>query len=195
MIDRVMLVPALGAMVLTLMLYLAPSKARARENPRIPSFYLLLVGPPVHHQGSLTYRRSIVGLSEVAVNSTGACGVDNATILVLQHVRPSSLGDLVGSAQVNVNNRVPQIISHVSESLVSENTSVVDQNIDTTVSVDGGLDNSWAILARGLVAHGLSTELLDLLDNRLGVNQVVNHNLGAKFGELKAVSTAKTGCG
>jgi hypothetical protein len=34
----VMAVPALGAMVLTKMLYLKPSRARAREKPRIPHF-------------------------------------------------------------------------------------------------------------------------------------------------------------
>jgi hypothetical protein len=38
MMVAVIWVPALGAMVLTKMLYLAPSRARAREKPRMPHF-------------------------------------------------------------------------------------------------------------------------------------------------------------
>jgi hypothetical protein len=37
--------------------------------------------------------RGVVGLAEVSVNTTGGSGVEDAAVLLLEHVRPSSLCD------------------------------------------------------------------------------------------------------
>jgi hypothetical protein len=48
---------------------------------------------------------------------------------------------------VDVDHRIPQVIVHVGECLVTQNTSVVDQDVNTSVGVNGGLDNSGTIFA------------------------------------------------
>lgn len=139
-----------------------------------------------------TYRGGIVGLSKVSVDTAGAGRVDNATILLLEHVGPGSLGHLVGAAQVDIEDRVPQVVVHVGESLVTQDTSVVDQDINTTKGIDGGLDDILAILARCLVSNSLAAHLLDLLDNGLGVDEIVHNDGSAIFGKEQTVGTAKT---
>ena len=92
---RVMLVPALGAIVLTNMLYFAPSRARARENPRIPNFWEDSVEQLRRRGGwiPMTYCCGVIGLAKVTVDTTCARSIDNAAILLFQKVRPSSPGD------------------------------------------------------------------------------------------------------
>lgn len=139
-----------------------------------------------------TYRGSIVGLSKVSVDTAGAGRVDNTTILLLEHVRPGSLGHLVGAAQVDVEDRVPQVVVHVCESLVAQNTGVVDQDINTAEGIDSGLDDILAIFAGCLVANSLAAHLLDLLDHGLGVNEIVHNDRSAILGKEQTVGTTKT---
>jgi len=87
---------------------------------------------------------------------------------------------------------VPLVVGHVGKSLVAKDTSIVDENINAAVLFNGGLDNCLAILHIGLVADCLSTKLLNLLNNVIGVDEIVNNDLCAALGQLQAVDAAKT---
>ena len=135
---------------------------------------------------------SIVGLAEVAVDTAGASGVDDTAILLLEHVWPGSLGASIGATEVDVHDGVPQLVGHVGEGFVTENTSVVDKDIDAAIVVNGRLDDSLAILDGGTGANSLAASLDNLLNNGVGVDQVVNDDSGAKFSKKEGVGTAKT---
>lgn len=48
--------------------------------------------------------------------------------------------------QVNINDSLPILILHVPDRNVSQNTSIVDQNVNPPKSLDGSLDDLVAIL-------------------------------------------------
>ncbi|KAG9533311.1 multifunctional beta-oxidation protein-like protein, partial [Aureobasidium melanogenum] len=87
----------------------------------------------------------VVGLAEVTVDTTGAGSVDDSAVLLLQEVRPCSLGNLVGSSQVNIQNLIKLLVVHVGKGLVAEDTCVVDNDVNATISINGGLDDCIAI--------------------------------------------------
>jgi hypothetical protein len=93
---------------------------------------------------------------------------------------------------VNLVDDVPLVVGHVGESLIAEDASVVDDNVDATPGVNGCLNDSLAVLHIGLVANGLSTELLDLLNNIVRVDKIVDDDLCAALGQLKSVDATKT---
>ncbi len=139
-----------------------------------------------------TYGSGVVGLAEVAVDTTSRGSVNDTAILLLEEVGPSSLGDLVGTAQVNVEDGVPEAVVHVGKGLVAEDTGVVDNDVDAAESINSGLDNDLAVLGRSLDTDSLAAGLLDLLNNSVGVGEIVDHEGGTSLGESQSVGTANT---
>jgi len=82
---------------------------------------------------------------------------------------------------------VPLRVLHVCERLVSEYTSVIDNAVDGTERIDGGLDDRIAIFSRSLVSDCAATHLLNLTDHIVGVHEVVHYNVGANLCEGQAV--------
>lgn len=111
------------------------------------------------------YRCGIICLSEVAINTTCTRGVDHSTISLLQEIRPSSLGGLVCPPEVDSNDLIPHLVLHISKSFVSENSGVVDEDVDPTICIDSSFDNGVAVFGRCLVADCLASALLYFLDN------------------------------
>jgi hypothetical protein len=93
---------------------------------------------------------------------------------------------------VNLVDDVPLVISHVGESLVTKDTCVVDNNVDTTPGVNSCLYDGLAVLDVGLVANSLAAELLDLLNNIVRVDKIVNNDLCASLGQLECVDATET---
>lgn len=62
-------------------------------------------------------------------------------------------------------NQIPVLICYVLEADVAENAGVVDQDVDATVALDGGLDDLVAILDAVVVGNCLAACGLDLLDD------------------------------
>src|SRR4051812_11793482 len=118
--ERVIWVPALGAMVLTKMLFFFPSRARARPKPRIPAFCNGSVFGIQTRRLLKTYRGGIICLSKIAIDTGGAGRIDDPAVFLLDHIGVSGFGAFVGSPQVNIQDRVPEFIGHVGESLVSQ---------------------------------------------------------------------------
>lgn len=71
---------------------------------------------------------------------------------------------------MNSNNQIPVGILHVLEADISQDTGIVDQNIDPAEVLNGGLDDLVAILDAVVVANGLSTSSFDFVyDNIRGL--------------------------
>lgn len=139
-----------------------------------------------------SYRRGVVGLAKVAIDTAGGGGVENTAILLLEEVGPGSLGYLVGSASMDIHDWVPEAVIHVSERLVPQDTGVVDNNVDTAKGINGGLHDSIAILSGELGTNSLASHLLDLIDNIIRVDEIVNNDRSAMLGKCQAISTADT---
>ena len=58
---------------------------------------------------------------------------------------------------MNGNNGVPLLFGHGHERLIPQNTSIGDQDVDTAKGVQGGLDESVAVLSRAHRSRGLTT--------------------------------------
>src|SRR5271170_4476503 len=100
--------------------------------------------------GVETYRSSVVGLAKVAVNSTCAGCIHYATILLLDHIWIRSLGDFVSASEMDIDDVVPLFVVHVGKRLVSQNSGIVNHNVDPAISVNCRLYDSVSILDRGL---------------------------------------------
>jgi hypothetical protein len=139
-----------------------------------------------------TYSSCVVGLAEVAINTAGRGGVDHAAILLLEEVRPRSLGDLVRAPSVHAQDLVPLGVLHVGEGLVAEDASVVDHNIYPAEGVNGRLDHCVSVLSRRLDADGLTARLLNLVYDIVRVDEIIDHHRSTVLGESQAVSPADT---
>lgn len=105
---------------------------------------------------------------------------------------PGGLGDLVCAAKVNVHDREPQLVGHIGECLVAQDTGVVDDDVDAAEGVNDSLDDLVTLLGRSLDADSLAAGLLDLVDNIIGVDQVVDSNGSTSLGESVSIRTADT---
>lgn len=143
-------------------------------------------------KGSLvsTYGGGVVGLAKVAVDTAGGGGVDDTAVLLLEEVGPSSLGGLVGATKVDVHDGVPQAVVHVGEGLVTEDTGIVDKDIDAAEGVDGALDDGVTVLGGSLDTGSLAASLLDLVDDVVGVDEIVDNDSGTVLGKGQAVGAA-----
>lgn len=88
---------------------------------------------------------------------------------------------------MNSNNLVPHLVVHVGKSLVSKDASVVDNDVDSAISIDGSFHYCVTILSGGLIAHRLPTILLNLLDHIIWVHEIVDHDRRAVLGEKQCV--------
>lgn len=66
---------------------------------------------------------------------------------------------------MNGHDDVPVLVGHVLESHVSEDTSVVDEDIDSASSIDSGLNDAVTVLDGVVVGNSLAASGLDLVDN------------------------------
>ena len=111
---------------------------------------------------------------------------------------------------MNVDDNIPFIQCHFLERLVPQDAGIVDQDIDRAKFIDGGLDDPFCPLPirdRVLVGNRGAASRTDFLHNHIssialtgtidGAPKIIDHNLGAKSGQLErmllAESTTRTG--
>ena len=82
---------------------------------------------------------------------------------------------------------IPHLVLHVGKGLVSQDTSIIHQYIDTAISVYRSFHSCIPILSGSLITHGFSPILLDFLDNIVGINQIVDNHGGAGFCKEKGI--------
>jgi hypothetical protein len=83
-------------------------------------------------------------------------------------VLPGGLSSFVASLQVYVVDEVPILVLHLSEAHISQDTCIVDEDVDPAVRLDGRGDDLVSIDNAVVVGDCLSSSLLDLLDDEVG---------------------------
>ena len=74
---------------------------------------------------------------------------------------------------MHLHDEIPIVILHVPEGDISENSGVIDQDMDSSERPDGSFNNLLPELHRIVVGNGLSSSLLYFINNdvcRLGVS-------------------------
>jgi hypothetical protein len=61
--------------------------------------------------------------------------------------------------------QIPVRLFHVLETDISQDTGVVDEDINTSECVDGRLDDGLSVLDRTVVGDGLAASGADLIDD------------------------------
>ena len=74
---------------------------------------------------------------------------------------------------------IPKRFVHVRECFVSKYASIIDDDINPSISVNSRLHNSVTIFCRCLVAHSFSTILLDLLDHIVWIDKIIDNDRSA----------------
>lgn len=78
------------------------------------------------------------------------------------------------------------------ESLVPQDTCVVDDNIYATESINRSLDDGITVLSGGLDTDSFAAQFLDLVDNVVGIRKVVDYDSSSMLGKCQTVRTADT---
>ena len=69
---------------------------------------------------------------------------------------------------MDLEDQIPIRLLHVLEADIAQDAGVVDEDVDAAKSIDGSLDNGFAILDRVVVGDGLAACGADLVDNLVG---------------------------
>lgn len=80
---------------------------------------------------------------------------------------PGGPGTLVGASNVDLDDEIPVLVGQVLEANVTQDTGVVDENIDATKGLEGGLNDSVSILDTVVVSDGLAARSYDLVDDHI----------------------------
>jgi hypothetical protein len=81
--------------------------------------------------------------------------------------------------------QIPILILHVLETDISQDSSIVDEDIDAAKCLDGSGNNGSAVLDAVVVGNGLSASGLDLVDNYIGGLWVVVSTLDLDLPAVK----------
>jgi hypothetical protein len=85
-------------------------------------------------------------LTKRAEQASRRSGADEPTILLFPEMRPCGSCALVCTKDVDLVDQVPVGLLHVLEAYITQDTGVVDENIDTPKSIDRGLNDVLSIL-------------------------------------------------
>jgi hypothetical protein len=80
--------------------------------------------------------RKDLTLTEVSVDADSRAGGDDSSSLLLLHDRPDLLAALVGPSEMDGHDLVPVLLGHRLEALVSKDTGVGNENVDSLVGVE-----------------------------------------------------------
>src|SRR5690554_7254181 len=97
---------------------------------------------------------AVVGLTEVAVDAGGGGGEDDAPEVLLLHLVPRSMSDLVGPFHMNLVDQIPVGVGHLGKTLVAQDAGVVHDDIHPAEVVHGALYDLVAIHHAVRVGNG-----------------------------------------
>lgn len=109
----------------------------------------------------------IICLTKVAVEAGSRGCVNDAAKLLLAEVWPSSFGNFVGAVNVNVVNQIPVSISNLFEGNVAQDAGIVNDDVDSTKGLDGGINDLVTVFNRVVVSNGLTASSDNLFDNNI----------------------------
>ncbi|CAE6894906.1 conserved protein of unknown function [Pseudomonas marincola] len=149
---------------------------------------------------------AVVGLAEVAVNARSRCSEDYPAIALLAHIRPGGAGYFISTLDMDLVDKIPVGVFHLVKGLVAQDTGIVDHHINASKLSNGVGDNLVTVGHRVMVGNRSTARRADFLDNLVrrrcigafamrAAAQVVNHNLGAMFGEQQCVCPTQAAAG
>src|SRR5690554_5853665 len=149
---------------------------------------------------------AVVGLTEVAVDAGGGGGEDDAPEVLLLHLVPRSMSDLVGPFHMNLVDQIPVGVGHLGKTLVAQDAGVVHDDIHPAEVIHGALYDLVAIHNAVRVGNGSAAGGLDFfhdLQRSLAVGtfplgaaaEIVDHDLGTVFGEQQGMRPANAAAG
>ncbi|MCY1438861.1 hypothetical protein D9M71_550770 [compost metagenome] len=102
--------------------------------------------------------------------------------------------------QVAVDNGVPLLVGHLLDDVVPGVAGVVDDDVDATIVLHGGLDETVSEVGSGHTAdagHSLATGVADFCNDVFGRSsvEIIDHDLGAVSGQLQGDATTDTAAG
>ena len=121
----------------------------------------------------------VVCLSERSEKTGSRRSADQPSVLLFPEVGPCGMCALVCSVDMDAVDQIPVRLFHVLEADISQDTGVVDEDINTSECVDGRLDDGLSILDRIVVGDGLAASGADLIDDlvcRLSWSQQRSNN-------------------
>lgn len=153
---------AVGTMMLQWMLFLAPSKATVFARPTNPIFAAL---SSIHSRYS--YSNSVQALSsrdnsqnlriiclpKVAVQTARTRCHNDAAVLLLLECLPSGLRTLEAALQMDIVHQIPVFVRDARKTAITQNASIIDQNIDTTEIIESRLNDFLAIDDGIVISH------------------------------------------
>ena len=124
------------------------------------------------NQGELGSR--VVGLAKVAIKTSSRAGVDDSSELLFPEVRPCGKSALVCTSDVNLGEKIPIPIGQVLEADVTQDTGVVEEDIDATEGLDGSVDDLVSKFDAVVVGNSLAASFLNLFDDDISSLWVVS---------------------
>jgi hypothetical protein len=82
-------------------------------------------------------------------------------------MRPRGSCALESTLDMDVIDQIPVLIFHVLEADITQNASVVEEDIDAAEVVNGGLNDALAIFNAVVVGDCLTTSGFDLVDDQV----------------------------
>jgi hypothetical protein len=107
----------------------------------------------------------VVCLSERSEKTGSRRSADQPSVLLFPEVGPCGMCALVCSVDMDAVDQIPVRLFHVLEADISQDTGVVDEDINTSECVDGRLDDGLSVLDRIVVGDGLAASGADLIDD------------------------------
>ena len=107
----------------------------------------------------------VVCLSERSEKTGSRRSADQPSVLLFPEVGPCGMCALVCSVDMDAVDQIPVRLFHVLETDISQDTGVVDEDINTSECVDGRLDDGLTVLDRVVVGDGLAASGADLIDD------------------------------
>jgi hypothetical protein len=109
--------------------------------------------------------RGIIRLTEASKQTRSTGSIDNSSELLFPEMRPSSSCALIRPLNMYRDDQIPILIRHILERNITENTSIVEQDVDTTVVLDSCFDDLLAIGDTVVVGYCFAACGFDLVDD------------------------------
>src|SRR5436190_23767487 len=111
----------------------------------------------------------VICLAESAKEASRRRGIDNSSKLLFSEIWPCRSRTLVRTFNVDIHYKVPVLVLHVPEADISQDTSIIDEDVDAAEVLNGGLNDLVAFDHAVVVGHGLATRSFDFIDHNIVV--------------------------
>src|SRR5947207_13654216 len=108
---------------------------------------------------------------------------------------PGGLTYLVRAADVDSLDVIPLLVGHGHKTLIAEDAGIIDDDVDSAVGIETGLDYCLAIFNGVTVANSFSTGGSNFLDDFVRVDEIVNNDACTEFAEQQGIRASQSSSG